>query len=225
MNDLKDKWSPEDERFRLDCLNCVGDARVGAYGMEVMRLFKLCDSPIEKVFLLALAALIEVNTPLPFGRTIELPNGMNVRSGYTIRPQEHIGDYRVDFLIEYWGDVALSGNRPRPWTKPEIPLARVVAENDGSPYHKQTPDRVEYENARDRQLQAMGFKVFHYTGRLVNNRPMQCALDCLSLLTGRPAKAFTCPDIRRSYPTQAAPRKVEFTSPVKGFWNAVPVKA
>ena len=224
MNDLKDKWDEADERFRLSCVNCAGDARMRAYNSEVMRLFKLCDSPIEKVFLFALATLIEVNTPLHFGGTFQLPNGMNARSGYVIRPQEPIGDYRADFLIEYWGDVALFGNRPRPWTMPETPLARVVAEQDGSPYHKNNPDQVEYENARDRQLQAMGYKVFHYTGKAVNNRPMQCALDCLSLLTGRPARTFVCPDIRRSYPAQAvAPKKVEF-APVKGFWNAVPVK-
>lgn len=223
MNDLKDKWDEADERFRLSCLNCVGDARVRAYDSEVMRLFERCDSPIEKVFLLALAALIEVNSPISFGRPIELPNGMNVRSGYVIRPQEHIGDYRADFLIEYWGDVALFGNRPRPWTMPERPLVRVVAEQDGKDWHNQTPDRVDYENARDRQLQAMGYKVFHYTGRVVNNRPMQCALDCLSLLTGRPAKTFICPDIRRTYQAQAAPREVVF-APVNGFWNAVSVK-
>lgn len=224
MNDLKDKWSPEDERFQQDCLNCVGDARVRAYDSEVMRLFKLCDSPIEKVFLLALAALIELNTPLPFGGTIELPNGMNARSGYTIRPQEHIGEYRADFLIEYWGDVAMFGNRPRPWTMPERPLVRVVAEQDGKPYHKNNPDQVEYENARDRQLQAMGYKVFHYTGKAVNSMPMQCALDCLSLLTGRSAKTFTCPDIRRTFPAQAAPKKVVF-APVNGFWSVAPAKA
>lgn len=193
---MKDKWSNADIRFVRECVGYLGAHRTIGFKTILDKGFARCESPIEKLFLASLATLIEVNTSIPLGKVVELPNGLSAKNGYLIMPQERIGRYRVDFLIQYYGD-SLLWNTEQCWQMPDKPFARVVVEPDGK-WHQKDAEEVEKGYERDRWLQAQGFKVFHYTGRAVNTAPMKVAMDCLTLLTGKHASDFVCPDIKRA---------------------------
>lgn len=51
----------------------------------------------------------------------------------------------------------------------------VAVELDGHEWHERTPEQVALRNTRDRQLQAVGWTVVHFSGRQVLSDPWGCA--------------------------------------------------
>jgi very-short-patch-repair endonuclease len=118
-------------------------------------------SPIEGKLLLAIITH-------QFCETGKLPvmqrAGSWVGDGsWKILPQHQIGDYRVDFMIEY-----SNGN------------LKIVVECDGHDFHERTKEQAKNDRSRDRNLQAQGYLVLRYTGSEIWRDPWGCAVDIQS---------------------------------------------
>lgn len=139
------------------------------YGAAVER----CESEIERIFL---AALISVLSDVDFyhcwfhGRCSDVPaldNALDRIESFPrfyssiVGTQVRIADYRVDFLLIMRGE---SGAR-----------AGVVIECDGHDYHERTPKQAARDRRRDRQLQALGYRVMRFTGSEICRDPFACA--------------------------------------------------
>lgn len=161
-----DERDPLDQYFQnlgehLSCL--AGDPewfeRGGDLRKEIDRLSDLfdvldekCESPIE---LMMATELIFLSVGLhrqvlAFGGTC---------MGIDLRPQEQIGSYRVDFLVEL--DV-------------EGKSAKLVIECDGHDYHERTKEQAERDKSRDRDLTAQGYAVIRFTGSEIWRGPGAC---------------------------------------------------
>jgi hypothetical protein len=144
-------------------------------------------SPIEQIFYAAIKALLQYNyidedEPELIGDNIE------VISGFGIYPQEPIGKYRVDFLINYGCPSRCSSNikapkRPQRNTEKYI-LSQVIVECDSQKFHERTEKERRYEKARDRYLQSNGYLVFHYTGAEIVRNSTKIAAEIISFVTG-----------------------------------------
>lgn len=82
-----------------------------------------------------------------------------------IIPQVIVGQYRVDFLIIYG--------------KGKFGWGGVVVECDGHEFHEKTKEQASHDKARDRYLQSLGLKVFHFSGSDIWNDPFGCAEQAL----------------------------------------------
>jgi very-short-patch-repair endonuclease len=121
---------------------------------------KLCESPIEELFLAAafasgidssLAAQIYAS---PYREGIDLYEGDH------IWPQARIAKYRLDFLC-----IHVSADSSR----------RLVAvECDGHEFHERTKKQAEHDKARDRFLTGRGIKVLRFTGSEIFRDPIIC---------------------------------------------------
>jgi very-short-patch-repair endonuclease len=108
--------------------------------------------------------------------------------GVTIEPQKVIGNYRVDFLIEFverGPDLGTPPNMDLCLTPLGTKTVRptLVIECDGHEYHNRTKDQVRRDRSRDRKLQAMGYRVFRYTGAEIWEDVVECAREAISLLS------------------------------------------
>ena len=80
----------------------------------------------------------------------------------TVRPQQQIGDYRVDFYIEY---LTLCDGK----------TSKVIVECDGHDFHEKTKEQAQKDKKRDRVLQSYGYSVFRFTGSEIWSDPFKCA--------------------------------------------------
>lgn len=55
----------------------------------------------------------------------------------------------------------------------------IAVEIDGHDFHERTKDQVTYRNRRDRDLQAAGWHVLHFSGGEVVTRPDRCVAEAL----------------------------------------------
>lgn len=103
-------------------------------------------------------------------------------AGYELKlvPQVEVfvGDrrYRLDFTVELsnpWFIAEVNARRMR-W-------APIVIEIDGHTFHEKTKDQVTNRNQRDRDLQALGATIFHFSYDELTSEPLRCAGDVLSL--------------------------------------------
>ncbi len=67
---------------------------------------------------------------------------------------------------------------------------KVVIELDGHEFHERTKEQVESRNARDRALQADGYRVLHFAGSEVVRDPVACASGVLGPLLKDGEDAF-----------------------------------
>lgn len=67
-------------------------------------------------------------------------------------PQEKIGRYRVDFVVE----ASFSDDK-------------VIIECDGHDYHEKTKEQAKHDKERDRYLTSLGYKILRYTGSEIYN--------------------------------------------------------
>lgn len=91
---------------------------------------------------------------------------------FTLKCQEWITDtsgerFRLDFRV-YAADKAL-------------PLA---VEIDGHEWHEKTRDQVTKRNQRDRVLQSLGIRVFHFSFQELNDHPATCATEVAEAAQG-----------------------------------------
>jgi very-short-patch-repair endonuclease len=80
--------------------------------------------------------------------------------------QHRILNYRVDFMV--WS-VA-------PTPSGDIKLLKFIIECDGHDFHEKTKQQVAYDKKRDRDLQALGFRVLRFSGSEIYKDPKACVL-------------------------------------------------
>ena len=125
------------------------------------RPLSLCESPIEKMFLQALAAEIADFTWCDDGAWSETHRAV-------FAPQESVGKYRVDLAI---ADFA---GRPL-----------LVVELDGHSFHEKTKRQAQHDKSRDRALVAAGWVVLRFTGSEVYADARKCAREVIAILERR----------------------------------------
>jgi hypothetical protein len=82
--------------------------------------------------------------------------------------------YRLDFLLHpgepLHGRAKSAG----------VPIPRIGVELDGHDFHERTKEQVAYRNQRDRDLQADGWTVLHFSGSELNRDPWKCVNEAFS---------------------------------------------
>lgn len=100
----------------------------------------------------------------------------------------------LDTLSEYWTfqlqpqlevDVP-SGKRYR--LDYAVPESRIAVELDGHEFHEKTKEQVTYRNQRDRDLQAMGWMVAHFSGSELLRNPVEVVAALIDLAKERDPK-------------------------------------
>lgn len=84
-------------------------------------------------------------------------------------PQHKMGSYRADFLLTVFGEVKLEDGKYKYLRAP------MIVEVDGHDFHERTKEQASSDKARDRDLQALGYPVYRYTGSDVWRDPIGCA--------------------------------------------------
>lgn len=197
-----DEWrststNPDIKEAEAVALRALTDIYIYQTKNDLHNAMSLCQSPIEAIML---AALITVNAKQ--NRTLVL-GGPHRRWPYTmvhkagnssaaikITPQAALDDYTVDFLLEYqvvhvdyppdamapaFGDIQMI-------VKPEMAIyerirKRLIVECDGHDFHEKTKEQAARDKRRDRTLQALGYKVFRFTGSEVYKDAIACAKE------------------------------------------------
>lgn len=131
------------------------------------------ESPIEQILYCALKAVREFNF-INQSDPIEIC-GKDYLKGLEIKPQEMVGNYRVDFKISYFG-------RIYPDETQDIKI--VIVECDSQQFHERTEKERRYEKKRDRFLITKGYKTFHYTGSEIVKNAFEIAAEIISFVTG-----------------------------------------
>ncbi len=143
-------------------------------------------SPIERIFLYAL--IVAGNRELcdiyfDYGEGPRgIPFGLDSKK-IIIGPQSNIGDYRVDFLLEYIEvrhDIIV--DRSREYS------TKLIIECDGHDFHEKTRQQVRRDKARDRNLKSCGYEIFHFAGSEIWNNPIAYAAQAVRFLELRTAE-------------------------------------
>lgn len=144
------------------------------------RGLELCESPIEQLFL---ASFLTMPMPVFFHSNFWFQHPVVAAPGrltdeawmeqcpefVLVTPQAQVGEFRVDFLV-----------RAR---FHERPLRDVlVVECDGHDFHERTKEQAKRDRSRDRTLQAMGLRVFRFTGHEIHRDPTACAYEVRKFL-------------------------------------------
>lgn len=79
-------------------------------------------------------------------------------------PQEKIGNYTVDFLIQ------VDENK------------YIVIECDGHEFHEKTKEQAKHDKERDRFLQKEGYPVYRFTGSEIFNNPLHILSEIEEIL-------------------------------------------
>lgn len=95
----------------------------------------------------------------------------------SLRPQvevEHEGQrYRVDFEVTARGGFFGGIDRQKLWRS-------IAVEVDGHTFHEKTLEQVTYRNQRDRALQQLGWKVFHFSFEEFTKSPERSVLEVVN---------------------------------------------
>lgn len=148
---------------------------------DIEHVLEQCESPIEKVFISAIMAaareagyetfdLYETNHDIDSyapGSSCEL----------AIWPQFEVGKYRIDFrLVAKAYDARLNP----PWS-----TRKIMVECDGHEFHERTKEQAKRDRAKDRHLQALGYKILRFTGSEIWADPYKCAKETFTFLNGK----------------------------------------
>ena len=180
-NNNKSNYIPDNVlQFVEKCADIVAyDARHDYLSNSQYKL-KLCESPIEQLFIAAFTTLVKINNLSSI--EISITRHTWVDYGISVSQQHKIGKYRVDFLItysdgEFVDDVNLT-------TFPINKSKKIIVELDGHKFHDKNERQRRYEKQRDRFFATRGYHVFHFTGSEVVKDPFNVAAECLAYLTG-----------------------------------------
>ncbi len=121
-----------------------------------------CDSPIESDFLSALCPVV-----IEFGYHVARSDD-GTEEAIVVIPQANIDRHRVDFLIRF----AFFGAE-----------LQIVVETDGHDWHERTKAQARRDRQRDRDLQAIGYEVFRFTGAEIRQSAKACAGEVLDAIT------------------------------------------
>lgn len=170
----------------------------GSLRSQVHWPLRATESPIEGLFFLSLFTLaarkhmrIE-HRENEFSDVAVLFDSISSYSGGYLRinVQPTIGEYRVDFLLEYSLVNGESSRSSVDTSRPALASfsegsAHLIVECDGHEFHEKTKDQAEADKARDRTLQTVGYPVFRFTGSRLYREPFACARECLIALLSR----------------------------------------
>ena len=88
--------------------------------------------------------------------------------GILINTQDNIDKYYIDFTIEkHWREGIESKEKT------------ILVECDSQEWHERTEEQRRYEKERDRIIQKLGYKIFHYTGKEILQDPLKIAKEIL----------------------------------------------
>lgn len=125
------------------------------------------ESPVEVVFLVwwkieAARRALSHDPPeldlFPQDET-KADNGKSYRLDFAVRPED----------VDEWFEASERGIR----------FPDIAVEIDGHEWHERTKEQVASRNQRDRALQSVGWKVFHFSGSEVVRRPLECVTEVM----------------------------------------------
>jgi len=194
--------------------------------MDLYLAMKACESPIERIMFSALTAIaVKKEIGMEFKEPGQIRHkthqygkhlSMFASDIMTFYPQAQLGEYRVDFLLEYEQIHTEYPPRPNPTTREEAikqmeemvellnqgPLPpghylvrpptytriekKIIVECDGHDFHEKTKVQAAHDKRRDRILQSLGYKVFRFTGSEIHNNAISCALEVFDCLRHDP---------------------------------------
>ncbi len=143
---------------------------------------KVGDSEIERLFFLSLRLVTQFagsefrDVELAASEADEARLMAEYRGDnpiYIVRPQAHVLDYRVDFLIH-------THDRTSPIDMSRLKWCRLVVECDGHDFHERTKEQAAKDRSRDRNLTSQGYDVFRFTGSELWTDPFERADQVLS---------------------------------------------
>ena len=169
---------------------------------DVEAALRLCGSPIEAIML---GAIIILNSKQDLSLRVDLHGesmfswepprrifhpGSHRQTALKITPQAQMGIYRVDFLLDYlsirpqWPKEAIvqlpKGGRlikhPEMAVKKRFE-SKIIVECDGHDFHERTKEQAAKDKRRDRELQRLGYKVYRFTGKEINEDSIACARE------------------------------------------------
>lgn len=148
------------------------------------RLFAVCESPMERQFLLGAFMINEyklsfryvngANSLLLFVNDVD---GDEVFSG-ALRVQEEVIDWETD------------ANEPEIVARVDFALvdrnsdARIAIEIDGHEFHEKTKEQAARDKARDRRVTKCGYPVIRFTGSEVFANAFGCLIEAIETLQG-----------------------------------------
>lgn len=83
------------------------------------------------------------------------------REFISLKTQEQVGRYRVDFLLESYGE-------------------RLVVECDGHDFHERTKKQAARDRSRDRWLTGQGFHLMRFTGSEIYADALACGREAVA---------------------------------------------
>ena len=125
------------------------------------------QSPVEVVFLVwwkieAARRALSHDPPgldlFPQDKT-KAGNGKSYRLDFAVRPED----------VDEWFESSERGIR----------FPDIAVELDGHEWHERTKEQVASRNQRDRALQSVGWKVFHFSGSEVVRHPLKCVTEVM----------------------------------------------
>ena len=121
------------------------------------------ESPLEVIFAIwwrALDAAGEVSsTYVSYEAQVPVTAGPEKRN------------YRLDFVLTPGFDLLQRAKAVG------VAYPKLCVELDGHDFHERTKEQVAYRNQRDRDLQADGWTVLHYSGSEMHRAPAKCVAD------------------------------------------------
>lgn len=155
-------------------LTILANQKLYEYAMTGYCLLNKCESPIEKQMALALwvcaGALTGENVTIDStSYTPSIPEPYQL----TIKPQTKIGEYRVDFLLQYRTIIPKIENHKI--IRDFESCKQLIIECDGHEFHEKTKEQAKRDKERDRMMQSMGFLVFRFAGSEIWSDAFECA--------------------------------------------------
>jgi hypothetical protein len=135
-------------------------------GMECNYSRNEIMSPIEQMLYCAMERIIQLNY------LVEI---IDIYPQYIVDESKK---YRADFKVEF--------TPPKGYKKKIIgrkviakKIANVLVECDSQQWHERTEKERRYEKARDRFFMSKGYRVFHFTGKEINDNPLVVAKEVI----------------------------------------------
>lgn len=163
----------EMDSLHRSAIRAIVVRELGFISSEMEMAAEMCASPIERVMLYALCVAARDYVDGVLVRANGAAYGRMCTHGgiIEIEPQARVGAYRVDFLLKYAVpsfEPFESEADPHVWRLGPVTAratSSLIVECDGYEFHERTPAQATNDRARDRVLQADGFRVLRYMGR------------------------------------------------------------
>lgn len=180
----------ENDHFRMMIHRLDFHSRHHDMLQRVSNLVSRMESPIEKMFIIALHAVAVIEESLNVDYILsscdDTPFVGSQGSRLQIVPQFQINGFRVDFKLrhesiepDYENETTRNGITLPGWKKFQ---KEVLVECDGHDFHERTKEQARRDRQRDRKLQSAGYRVLRFTGSEVWADPAKCAREALGFL-------------------------------------------